>query len=269
MKNNTSRVALVTGASSGMGQVIARAFARHGISVVGADIQPFSEPEANGLKFMPLDLAQPDQCRKVVQAVVETEGRLDILVNCGGVGMNPASPAQDLRAALHEADLSGYLAILNINLLGASCLAHDAAIAMVQGGWGRIINITTSFDTMLAQGLSAYGASKAALEASTASWAKDLAGTGVTCNTLIPGGPTDTNFFPREMNRPPALLPPEIMAPPALWLISEAAASINGARVVANEWQPAGSTEPALAGVYPAAWPELASQSAQRRGHAV
>ena len=79
---------------------------------------------------------------------------------------------------------------------GSFLMAHFAAKEMLKNNWGRIINVTTSFDTMLAGGLSAYGASKSALEASTASWAKDLADTGVTVNILVPGGPADTAFFP-------------------------------------------------------------------------
>ena len=72
---------------------------------------------------------------------------------------------------------------------------------------------------MLAAGLSAYGASKAALEASCVTWAKDLDGTGVTVNVLVPGGPTDTpGFFPPGMPRPPVLLDPQIMAVPIVWL---------------------------------------------------
>ena len=74
-------------------------------------------------------------------------------------------------------------------------MARFAAPPMIARKWGRIVNVTTSFDTMLAAGLSAYGASKAALEASSAIWAKDLAGTGVSVNILVPGGPTETEGF--------------------------------------------------------------------------
>src|SRR5262245_27135270 len=74
---------------------------------------------------------------------------------------------------------------------------------------------------MLAAGLSAYGASKAGLEAMSVAWSKDLEGTGVTVNVLVPGGPTDTpGFFPPGRPRPAALLDPEIMGVTAAWLAS-------------------------------------------------
>jgi NAD(P)-dependent dehydrogenase (short-subunit alcohol dehydrogenase family) len=70
---------------------------------------------------------------------------------------------------------------------------------MIKRGWGRIIHVTTSFDTMLAAGLSAYGASKAGLEASCVSFSKDLEGTGVTVNILVPGGPVSSHPANRDL----------------------------------------------------------------------
>jgi NAD(P)-dependent dehydrogenase (short-subunit alcohol dehydrogenase family) len=116
-------------------------------------------------------------------------------------------------------------------------MARFAAEPMIRRGWGRIINVTTSFDTMLAAGLSAYGASKAGLEASSVAWAKDLERTGVTVNILVPGGPTDTpGFFPPGKPRPPMLLDPEIMGAPAAWLASPQSDGITGCRFIARDW---------------------------------
>jgi 3-oxoacyl-[acyl-carrier protein] reductase len=142
---------------------------------------------------------------------------------------------------------------------------------MIERGWGRIITVTTSFDTMLAAGLSAYGASKAALEASCASFAKDLEGTGVTVNILVPGGPTDTpGFFPPGMPRPPILLDPEIMRVPVVWLASSQSDGITGSRFVARDWDLSLPPAEAAARVRaPAAWPTLAQAAAAARGHAM
>src|SRR5258708_2657989 len=88
---------------------------------------------------------------------------------------------------------------------------------------------------MLAAGLAAYGASKAALEANCVSFAKDLEGTGVTVNILVPGGPTDTpGFFPPGKPRPPLLLDPEIMGPPAAWLASPQSDGISARHFIAR-----------------------------------
>jgi 3-oxoacyl-[acyl-carrier protein] reductase len=149
-------------------------------------------------------------------------------------------------------------------------MARFAAAEMVKRNWGRIINVTTSFDTMLAGGLSAYGAAKAALEASTASWAKDLAGTGVTCNILVPGGPTDTAFFPPGAPKPPVLIDPQVMAVPVVWLASPQSDGVSGFRFIARDWDmtllPA---DAAMRVCAPAAWPTLAEGAQQTRGVAI
>jgi NAD(P)-dependent dehydrogenase (short-subunit alcohol dehydrogenase family) len=97
--------------------------------------------------------------------------------------------------------------------------------------------VTTSLGTMLREGYVLYGASKAAAEAATAVMAADLAGTGVTANVLVPGGMTDTRIVPdaavADRSR---LLRPEIMAPPLLWLVSDAAAGVTGRRFLAAHW---------------------------------
>src|SRR5262249_35212207 len=118
-------------------------------------------------------------------------------------------------------------------------------------------------------GLSAYGASKAALEASCVSFAKDLEGTGVTVNILVPGGPTDTpGFFPPGKPRPPLLLDPEIMGPPAVLLGPPPSGGIHARRLIRPAWDvrlPA--AEAAARAGAPAAWPALAESAGAARGY--
>jgi NAD(P)-dependent dehydrogenase (short-subunit alcohol dehydrogenase family) len=87
-------------------------------------------------------------------------------------------------------------------------------------------------------GFSPYGPSKAALESETIIWAQDLRGTGVTVNTLLPGGATLTGMIPDTFpaNARGTLLDPEIMVPPLLWLVSEDTNAMTGCRVTANQW---------------------------------
>src|SRR5262249_26069847 len=160
---------------------------------------------------------------------------------------------KEARIKFFEADAEGWQRIVAINAIGAFLMARFAAEPMIKRGWGRIITVTTSFDTMLAGGLSAYGASKAALEAScvrfanggskpawgasSVSFAKDLEGTGVTVTILVPGGPTDTpGFFPPGKPRPPFLLDPEIMGTPVVWLASPQSDGISACRFIARDW---------------------------------
>jgi NAD(P)-dependent dehydrogenase (short-subunit alcohol dehydrogenase family) len=79
-----------------------------------------------------------------------------------------------------------------VNVIAGMVLAVKLAPAMMRRGWGRIVSNTTSLDTMLKQTL--YGGTKAALEAETAVMARDLAGSGVTANVLVPGGGTGTRM---------------------------------------------------------------------------
>ena len=270
------RVAVVTGAASGMGKVMARALAAAGAKVAGVDV------DAAGLdrlgaeavfagKFLKLvaDISKSADCRCAVEQIVAGLGGLDILINCAGISMSSAAGHKEARIKFFEADPDAWQRIVAINCVGAFLMARFAAAPMIERGWGRIINVTTSFDTMLAAGLSAYGASKAALEASCVSFAKDLEGTGVTANVLVPGGPTDTpGFFPPGKPRPPVLLDPEIMGVPVVWLASPQSDGISACRFIARDWDrslpPAEAAQRART---PAAWPALAQGASEARGH--
>src|SRR5437016_8326769 len=78
-------------------------------------------------------------------------------------------------------------------------MAREIAPHMIKRGWGRIINISMNHETMRRTGFSPYGPSKAALESETIIWAQDLARTGVTVNSLLPGGATDTGMVPESI----------------------------------------------------------------------
>ena len=114
-------------------------------------------------------------------------------------------------------------------------LVQAALPHMRKGGFGRVINNTTSFRTMLR--VLPYGATKSALESMSAIWAAELKADGITVNVLIPGGPTDTPFISDGAGWDRAkMLRPEIMGPPACWLISDEAAGYTGQRIIAANW---------------------------------
>ena len=257
---------------------MARALAAAGAKVAGVDLDAAGLDRLGGEPTLPgkllavaADVSKTGDCRRAVAQAAETLGAPDILVNCAGISMSTAAGHRQARIKFLEADPEAWRRIFAINCIGAFLMARFAAEPMVQRGWGRIINVTTSFDTMLAAGLSAYGASKAALEAGSVSFAKDLEGTGVTVNILVPGGPTDTpGFFPPGKPRPPVLLDPEIMGVPVVWLASPQSDGITGFRFIARDWDrrlPA--AEAAVAARAPAAWPALAQGAASARGHAM
>jgi short chain dehydrogenase len=150
------RVAIVTGAASGMGRVMARALADAGAKIAGVDVDAAglsrlaAEPVLTG-KFLRTvtDVSKTAECRRAVQQVMETFGALDILINCAGVSMSTAAGhSEEARIKFFEADPEGWQRILAINTIGAFLMARFAAEPMIKQGWGRIIHVTTSFDTM-------------------------------------------------------------------------------------------------------------------------
>jgi NAD(P)-dependent dehydrogenase (short-subunit alcohol dehydrogenase family) len=268
------RVAVVTGAASGMGRVMAKSLAAAGARIAAVDIDRAGldslkvEPAFNDetLCTITTDTSQTDSCKAAVERTLAAyNSGIDILINCAGVSMRVAGPN---RPRFHEADPEGWRRILMINSVGPFLMARFAVAAMLDKGWGRIVNVTTSFDTMLTPGMSAYGASKSALEASSAIWAKELDGTGVTVNVLVPGGPTDTpGFFPPGVPRPKLLLDPELMATPIRWLCSPASDGITGSRFIACDWDTGLPPEEAAARIRaPIGWPELAKAAEGARG---
>ena len=195
-------------------------------------------------------------------AAVSHFGRVEVLVNNAGIGVSSLRPDAETRLPSLE-ELSGPVwdRFFAINVTAPMLLTRAAVPMMREAGWGRIINNTTSFRTMLR--VLPYGATKAALEASSAVWAAELAGTGITVNVLIPGGPTDTPFIGAESGwARDAMLRPSVMGPPLAWLVSDEAGDFTGQRIIAARWDNSltGAEAAARAG-RAIGWPELGADA--------
>src|SRR5215470_6440933 len=245
------QVAIITGAASGIGRAMALGLLEDGIDVAAVDKEPAwldeLRAEANGrgssgaLQTIRADLTEPASFDTVVSAVLAEFGRIDILVNNAGIGQD--SIRADRRRnpiRFWEITPEQWSRFVAVNATAPLMLARAVVPHMLGAKRGRIVTVTTSLGTMLREGYVLYGASKAAAEAATAVMAADRAGTGVTANVLVPGGMTDTRIVPdaavADRGR---LLRPEIMAPPLLWLVSDAAANVTGRRFLAVHWDPA------------------------------
>ncbi len=182
------RVALVTGASSGIGRAIALELARHGAHVCvnyhaetdEAD-DVVAEIRALGRKALAFgaDVSRPDQVAAMFAATVTTLGRLDILVNNAGV---------EKRAAFTEISEADWDLVLGINLKGAFLCAQGAARRMIsQGGGGRIINVSSVHEELPFPGLAPYAASKGGLRMLCRTAALELAPHGITMVNVGPG----------------------------------------------------------------------------------
>src|SRR5262249_27466770 len=120
------------------------------------------------------------------------------------------------------------------NFSGAWNMTRASIERLLAQRWGRIINVTTSFATMLRSGFHPYGPCKAGLEAMPSGHEKEFEGRGVTVNVVIPGGPADTPMVPEESGFDrKELIPPAAIGPPIIWLCSEAADGVTGNRYVA------------------------------------
>ena len=247
--NLMGRIAIVTGGGRGLGRAMATGLAGAGAAVIIVDIDGAAASEAalaisnsgGRAQAVTCDITVAADCERAV-AAAQAFGGLHILVNNAGMGPYHVEASPRTKSLkFWEADAEIWQRVIAVNVNGTFLMSRTAAPLMIAGGWGRIVNITTSLDTMQRVENSPYGVSKAAIEAETLIWAQDLAGSGVTVNSLIPGGAADTTFVsPRSRAAMVAagrkLIDPQIMVTPLLWLVSTDADQITGKRFVANRW---------------------------------
>jgi NAD(P)-dependent dehydrogenase (short-subunit alcohol dehydrogenase family) len=254
------KVVLVTGGAGGFGRAIVKAFVAHGARVAIGDIAADSVTSlaaecGDRTLGVPVDVGDPTSCAVAVEKTVGHFGGLHILINNAGLGMGAVRPDHFTRCVqIEDIDVRTWQSFMAVNASGAFYLAKVAVPILRRQRWGRIINVTTSFFTMLRAGWSPYGPAKAALEAWSSSLAGELRGSGITVNVVVPGGPADTPMVPQEAGFDRSkLVAPEKMAPPMLWLCTDEARDVTGARLIAAEWNAdSPPTDPS-----PAAWPSL------------
>jgi 3-oxoacyl-[acyl-carrier protein] reductase len=202
------------------------------------------KPGCGGAMAMHCDITSSADCERTVKEAVRLFGGLQILVNNAGRGPTHVEDAPQTKSLkFWEADEQAWATVITTNVIGTFYMSRHAAPIMLAGGWGRIVNVTTSLSTMQRRENSPYGVSKTAIEAETLIWSRDLDGTGVTVNSLIPGGAADTNFVSahgrenaKRTGRP--LLEPVVMVAPMLWLASPLSDGVTGKRYVGKFWRP-------------------------------
>lgn len=268
-----ARVAVVTGGAKGLGREMVLGLLRGGYKVAAVDNDAASlaslstiaagESRAESLLTVAANMAEEAQIENTIRTVTAKFARIDILVNNAGIGQATIRPDNWLHPLrFYEVTPAQWRNFFAINSEAAFLLSRAVVSGMIQRKWGRIVNITTSLDSMLRAGFVPYGPTKAATEAFTAVMAADLAGTGVTANVLVPGGPVNTAFIPAaagfDRN---SMLQPDIMAAPLLWLVSEAASDTTARRVIAARWDASlPAAQAAEQAGAPVAWGGLGNQ---------
>jgi 3-oxoacyl-[acyl-carrier protein] reductase len=268
------KVVMMTGAARGMGREMSVGLAAAGAKVVMIDLDG-DVLEAAARKVvaaggqgaaLPVvcDVSDRGRAADAFARALDRYGRIDVLVNNAVIGpenIGAGFMAEPRKFWQLDDDL--WNAMLRVNIYGPQLMAKTVVGHMIDNGWGRIVNITTSLDTMYRFGLGAYGPAKAALEAHTHVMAHDLDGTGVTANVLVPGGPVATRMFPDDSGIPrDKLIRPAVMLEPIVWLCSGDADGVTSTRFIAALWDDSLDRDARIekAGA-PIAWTQLGPQA--------
>jgi len=245
------RIALITGGSRGLGKEMALAYAKAGAAGIAITAAPGSDEtteeinnelnevllaiEKENCKGIALvgDVSNPEDCKRVIEKTIQTFGALNILINNAGKSGRYVHFG-DGSLSISDVDPKGFKEVIDTNILGPYLMTHAAFKYLLQVGWGRVINISKRTDSMHRSAITPYGPSKAAMEAATIAWAEAMYGSGVTFNTLSPGGLVDTKFSTGEIAGKG--LNPTVIGPIAVWLASENANDTTGCRFVAELW---------------------------------
>jgi NAD(P)-dependent dehydrogenase (short-subunit alcohol dehydrogenase family) len=257
------KVAIVTGAAGGIGKALVAAFVKQGLRVAALDIDEKGaralEDKHGGANVLGLriDVSDPENCHRQVAAVAERLGTVHILVNNAALGMNAvADDYDDEHLQIEDVSDDLWRRFFAVNVNGAFFMTRSVVPIFRKQKWGRVINVSTSILTMMRKGFVPYGPTKAALEAWSLILSRQLEGSGVTVNVVLPGGPVDTAMVLGDDRS--ALISPDVMSAPMLGLFTEAGGAVTGQRFIAVEWDESLGTDPAAQQHAPAAWPQLA-----------
>lgn len=182
-----NKVALVTGASRGIGREIAMALAKEGASVIinyngsrerAEEVKNSIESEGGKAFLYPCDVSDFQSCEAMAKDIVKTHGRLDILVNNAGITRD------NLIMKMKEEDFD---AVLNVNLKGTFNTIRHFSRQMLKQKSGKIINISSVSGILGNAGQANYAASKAGVIGLTKTMARELCSRGITVNAVAPG----------------------------------------------------------------------------------
>jgi NAD(P)-dependent dehydrogenase (short-subunit alcohol dehydrogenase family) len=180
------RVALVTGAASGIGLACARRFADEGAKVVGVDLQPGPDGDV-----CVVDVTDEAAISSAVDAIVGDHGRIDVVLNAAGVaGGGP----------IHLLDATEWERVIRVNLTGTFLVCKHALARMIEQGSGSIVNVASIEGIEGTEGGSSYNASKGAVVLLTKNLAIDYGRVGVRANCICPGFIEGTTMFDSVMS---------------------------------------------------------------------
>lgn len=229
------KIALVTGAGSGIGLAVTRTFLREGARVIAADIERGATPSE--ARFVRCDVSSADD----VAALFDSIERLDVAVNNAGV--------EGARGVVADYDLAEWQRVLAINLTGVFLCMQQEIRLMQRTGGGAIVNVSSIYGARGAANAPAYTASKHGVLGLTRSAALEVATSGIRVNAVCPGyietpmvmerglaAGSDPEKYARIAERQPIkrLGRPEEIAEAVLWLASDGSSFVSGAALFAD-----------------------------------
>jgi 3-oxoacyl-[acyl-carrier protein] reductase len=242
-----NRVVIVTGGSRGIGREIAMTLVEAGarVAVVGLTDSPRlaktvqdAKAIAGDGRLIPIvaDLRRDADCQRIAAETIKAFGTVHVLFNNAGLGLQViADYSKKPQTMFWETDVEAWHALVDTNVHGVFLMARAVTPTMIAQKFGKIINVSTNRHTMLRLGGSSYGGSKSFVETASRVWAKELEGTGVTVNVLLPGGPIDTGIRSSPIMND-KFLPIAIMRAPTLWLASDKSNGHTAQRFLARLW---------------------------------
>ena len=269
------KIAIVTGAASprGLGRAMTEALVKAGARVSMMDInQQWLDETSNYMREIGgddcvmtqvVDVTSIGEAERSIERTIEELGGLHILVNNAGVAPPKMLLGGEAENKFWEISAEEWDRVVAVNSNGPFYMTRTVVPHMLAQGWGRIIGVTTSMNTMYRAGAAPYGPSKAAHEALIAMASRELEGTGVTVNVLVPGGMASTDLIPDGTNYAREnMINPDVMMAPVVWLSSEESDGIYGQRFIGYNWdEDLPLVERLEKAAAPAAWPQLGAQA--------
>jgi NAD(P)-dependent dehydrogenase (short-subunit alcohol dehydrogenase family) len=226
------KVAIVTGAGSGIGRGIATRFAEEGARVVVNDVNAEAAravaDEVGGLAVA-ADVSSSADVERLFETAIAELGGVHVLVNNAGL--------IDVERHFLDADEAWWDRVIAVNLKGQFLCAHRAAQWMARNGGGAIVNLSSGGARAAHRGMVAYDASKGGVEAMTRAMALDLGPYGIRVNAIAPGSIDVRGFTPEQAAEKGETIPlgrvgyPEDIAGPAVFLASDDARYITGVAI--------------------------------------
>jgi len=240
----SNKIALITGGTGGIGTAVCKELSSKGCTVIACYYPP-EEKQAEawqqkhrdlGFDFaiVPVDVADFDSAKKMVDSVEQIYGRIDILVNCAGITRDKT---------LKRMTPDQWKAVINTNLDSAFNITQPVVSGMLERGFGRIINIASVNGQKGQFGQANYSAAKAGLHGFTMAVAQETASKGITVNTISPGYVSTpmTMAMPQDVldhivSQVPVgrMAEPEEIAFTVSWLADERNAYTTGANIPVN-----------------------------------